>query len=58
MVDIAVSTAVGIAVDIGVDIVADIEVAVAGAGASLVAVLPFVDKAEPFACKVRLDRVF
>lgn len=54
MVDIAVSIAVGIVVDSTVDIV----VAVAGAGASLAVLLPFVDKAEPFACKVRLDRAF
>lgn len=52
MVGIAVSIAVGNVVDIAVDI------GVAVAGASLAVVLPFVDKAEPFAWKVRLDRVF
>ena len=55
MVDIAVDIAAGIGVGIVADIAVDIEVAVAGAS---LAVLPFVDKAEPFACKVRLDRVF
>ncbi len=55
MVDIAVDIAAGIGVGIVADIAAGIEVAVAGAS---LAVLPFVDKAEPFACKVRLDRVF
>ncbi len=48
MVDIAVDIVAGIGVGIVADIAVDIEVAVAGAGASLV-VLPFVDKAEPFA---------
>ncbi|KYQ04199.1 hypothetical protein B4079_0743 [Bacillus cereus] len=55
MVDIAVDIAAGIGVGIVADIAVDIEVAVAGAS---LAVLLFVDKAEPFACKVRLGRVF
>ena len=53
MVDIAAGIGVGIVADIVADIAADIEVAVAGASLAL-----FVDKAEPFACKVRLGRVF
>lgn len=47
MVDIAVDIAAGIVADIAVDIAVDIGVAIAGA--SLAEVLPFVDKAEPFA---------
>lgn len=47
MVDIVVSIAADIVVGIG--IVVDIGAAVAGAGASLAAVHPFVDKVEPFA---------
>ena len=47
VVDIAVDIAAGIVADIAVDIAVDIGVAIAGA--SLAAVLPFVDKAEPFA---------
>lgn len=58
MVDIAVDIVVAVDIAVGnvVDIAVDIGVAVAGA--SLAAVLPFVDKAEPFAWKIRLDRVF
>ena len=53
MVDIAVAVdiAAGIVADIVADIAVDIavDIGVAIAGASLAAVLPFVDKAEPFA---------
>ena len=51
VVDIAVDIAAGIVADIVADIAVDIavDIGVAIAGASLAAVLPFVDKAEPFA---------